>query len=350
MSVWRRVALMVAGACAAAGAAQAAPGYKLESAVTLKGASPAWDYVTVDPARAYVFLARRGAGVTVYDAKARRAVTTIANSQGADIAALAPDVDRGYTANEDGSTTVFQLSTLKTLAREKLAGGIDSAFYDPATRQVAFTAGDDHELVLVDAANGRVNGHVKLDSEELEASAVDGKGFLYVNERDKNRVAKVDLKTRAAVAEWPVANCSLPVGIAMDRTTNRLFIGCRGDHPVLAVVDAADGREITAMPIGRGNDGVVYDPASKRIFTSNGLDSNIVMFDQLGADSYKLAGAVTTRPIARTMGFDPKTRKIYTVTAEGIVDPAKPVNTRVGPFYPNRYYDDTFTVLTYAPE
>jgi hypothetical protein len=38
------------------------------------------------------------------------------------------------------------------------------------------------------------------------------------------------------------------------------------------------------------------------------------------------------------------------VTAEGIVDPAKPVNRHVGPFYPNRYYDDTFTVLTYAPD
>ncbi|MDE2487197.1 MAG: YncE family protein [Alphaproteobacteria bacterium] len=340
---------MAAGACMAAWAARAAPGYRLESAVVLKGASPAWDYITVDPVRGDLFLARRGAGVTVYDAKAQRAVATIADSQGADIAALAPDVDRGYTANEDGSTTIFQLSSLKTLGREKLAGGIDSAFYDPATRQVAFTAGDDHELVLVDAASGRMTGQVKLDSSELEASAADGKGFLYVNERDRNRVAKVDLKTRKAVAEWPIADCALPVGMAMDRAANRLFIGCRGDHPVLAVVDAADGREITVLPIGRGNDGVVYDPAERRIFTSNGLDANIVIFDQLGPDSYRLAGAVTTRPIARTMAFDPTTRKIYTVTAEGIVDPAKPVLTRVAPFYPNRYYDDTFTVLTYAP-
>jgi DNA-binding beta-propeller fold protein YncE len=350
MSLWRRVALTAIGVCAAAGVARASPGYRLESAVALKGAAPAWDYLTVDPARAYVFLARRKGGVTVYDGKTRRAVADIANSEGADIAALAPEADRGYTANEDGTTTVFRLSTLKTLARIKLADGIDSAFYDPATRQVAFTAGETHELVLVDAASSKTTGRVHLNAQELEAAAVDGRGFLYVNERDTNRVAKVDLRTRTAVAEWPVAGCVQPTGIAIDPAAGRLFIGCRGDHPVLAVVDAADGREIAALEIGRGNDGVVYDPASRRVFTSNGLDSDIVIFDQLGPNSYRLAGAVTTRPIARTMAFDPTTRKIYTVTAEGIVDPAKPVNRHVGPFYPNRYYDDTFTVLTYAPD
>ncbi|MDB5448086.1 MAG: hypothetical protein JWQ97_3403, partial [Phenylobacterium sp.] len=258
--------------------------------------------------------------------------------------------DRGYTANEDGSTTVFKLSTLQTLARVKLGEGADAAFYEPATGQVAFTLGDTQELVLLDARTAKPTGRVHMNAEELEAVASDGQGFLYVNERDKNAVGKVDARRHTLVAEWPVAGCEAPTGIAMDRAAGRLFIGCRGAHPVLAVVDAATGREITTLEIGRGNDGVVYDPATRRIFTSNGLDGDIVIYDQLGPDAYKLAGAVTTRPIARTMAFDPKTRKIYTVTAEGIVDPAKPVNRKAGPFYPNRYLDDTFTVLTYAPD
>ena len=40
--------------------------------------------------------------------------------------------------------------------------------------------------------------------------------------------------------------------------------------------------------------------------------------------------------------FDPKTKKIYMITAEGTVDPAKKINTGVAPFYPNRYFPDTF--------
>jgi hypothetical protein len=107
---------------------------------------------------------------------------------------------------------------------------------------------------------------------------------------------------------------------------------------------------LTALPIGRGNDGVAYDAAAHKVFTSNGVDANIVVFDQLGPDDYRFAGAFTTRPNARSLALDAKSHKIYTVTAEGVVDPALPVNKRVGDFYPNRYLDDSFTVLTYAPD
>jgi hypothetical protein len=115
-------------------------------------------------------------------------------------------------------------------------------------------------------------------------------------------------------------------------------------------MNAVTGKVVATLEIGRGNDGVVYDADSKRVFTSNGLDGNIVVYDQKGPDAYVFGGAITTRPIARTMALDPKTRKIFTVTAEGMVDPAKPVNKRAGSFYPNRYFDDTYTVLTYAPD
>jgi hypothetical protein len=347
--------LTAAAACALAAlcgwtAARAAPGYRLESAVTLKGASPGWDYVTVDPTRSYLFLGRRAAGVTVYDVATGRPIATIENSGSANIATLVPEVDRGYTANEDGTTTVFQLSTLKTLARLKLGDSADSAFYEPVTGQLAFTLGDSHELVFLAAKTGAVTGRLHMDAEELEGAAADGQGFLYLNERDKNRVAKVDARTRKLVAEWPTAGCDMPTGLAIDRANLRLFIGCKGDHPVLAVMDAGSGRVVATGEIGRGNDGVVYDSATKRVFTSNGVDGNIVVYDQKGPDAYSLGGAITTRPIARTMALDPRSRKIYTVTAEGMVDPAKPINKRAGSFYPNRYYDDTFTVLTYAPE
>jgi len=345
-----RLAMAALCGLAAAGAARAAPGYRLESATTLKGASPGWDYVTVDPARAYLFLGRRAEGVTVFDAAAGRPVATIENSRNANIATLVPEADRGYTANQDGTTTVFQLSTLKTLDRVKLGESADSAFSEPATGQIAFTLGDSHELVFVAARTGAVTGRLHMDAEELEGVVADGQGFLYVNERDRNRLAKVDARVRRVVAEWPTPGCVMPTGLAIDRAAKRLFLGCKGDRPVLAVMDAATGRVVATGEIGRGNDGVIYDPATRRVFTSNGLDGNIVVYEQKGADDYVLAGAITTRPIARTMAFDPKTRKIYTVTAEGLVDPARPVNKQAGSFYPNRYFDDTFTVLTYAPE
>src|SRR6185312_14054587 len=61
-----------AALCGWTAVAHAAPVYRLESAVVLKGASPGWDYVTVDPGRSYLFLGRRAEGVTVFDAAAGR--------------------------------------------------------------------------------------------------------------------------------------------------------------------------------------------------------------------------------------------------------------------------------------
>ena len=130
------------GIVAFAAAVQAQQFYHLESAVTLKGAAPDWDYVTLDPARGYLFIGRRGDGVTVFDVHAKKAVRNIDTSEDANAIAVIPEFDRGYTINGDGTTTVFQLSTLKSIDRIKIGEDADSAFYDPVTKQLAFTMGD----------------------------------------------------------------------------------------------------------------------------------------------------------------------------------------------------------------
>lgn len=341
--------VLTIGAAAAATWATAAPAYRLESVTALKGAAPSWDYVTFDPSQSYLFLGRRAAGVTVFDVKAHRVVGQVEQSQGANAATLVPEFGLGFTANGEGSTTVFDLKTFKAIEKIKLGDGADSVFYDPATKQLIFTMGDTHQLTFMDAKTHKITGRLHMDAEELEGVAPDGKGSLYVVERDLDKVAKVDAASRAIVAEWPVAACELPTGVALDRRDNRLFLGCKGEHPVLAVMDVTRGTVVAHPTIGRGNDGVIYDPETHTVYTSNGVDGNIVIFDQLDPDTYKFAEAVTTRPVARTMALDPTTKKIYTMTAEGMVDPTKKINVRAGAFYPNTFFDDTFTLLEYAP-
>jgi hypothetical protein len=116
--------------------------YHLESAIILKSAEPDWDYLTLDPRRGYLFIGRRGDGAAVFDIKTHKVVRTISNSEEAGAIVLVPEFDRGYTANEDGTTTVFQLSTLKSLGRFKFGADCDSGFYDPATKQIMFTMAD----------------------------------------------------------------------------------------------------------------------------------------------------------------------------------------------------------------
>lgn len=324
--------------------------YRLEASSSLKSASPEWDYVTLDEERGRLFVSRRADGVTVFDVNSRQVVRTIADSAEANAVTLVHEFDRGYTTNGDGSTTIFQLSTLETIARVKLGEDADSGFYDPATKQIAFTMGDSHQLAFVHAGTGKPAATLTLDSKKLDGAAADGEGHLFLALRDRDRVARIDMAAHRLDKLWDTGDCKQPTSVAYDRAHRRIFVGCRGVKPVLAVMDSISGKVLSLHEIGRGNDGVVYDAEARRIYTSNGVDGNLVIYDQLDADNYRFSEATTTRPYARTMALDSRTKKVYLVTAEGTADPGKAINRGVAPFYPNRYYADTFTILTFAPK
>ncbi|MEO8779615.1 MAG: YncE family protein [Rhodanobacter sp.] len=325
----------------------ATPFYHLGSAVTLPGKAPGWDYLTYDAARSHLFIGRRHDGVTVFDVATHKVVATIAGTEGANKAILVPQLDRGYSVNGDGSSTEFVLSSLKTIRHIRFGQNADAGSYEPVTGQLFFTMGDSHKVAFVDARSGKLVATLPLDSGNIEASAPDGRGNIFVAERDRDRVVRVDARTHAVTASWSTTPCHQPVGLDYDAGKQRIFVGCRSDRPVLAVLNAASGALVTALPIGRGNDGVVYDPASHLVYTANGIDANLVVIKQTGANDYQLDQAITTQPMARTLALDTARDRVYLVDAEGGVDPTKKVNTAVAPFYPNFYFDQTFTVLTY---
>ncbi len=326
---------------------RAASFYQLHSAVTLPGKSPAWDYLTYDATRSYLFIGRRHSGVTVFDVATHKVIATIADSEGANKAILVPSLDRGYTVNGDGSTTEFELASLKTLRRIRFGSNADAGSYESVTGQLLFTMGDRGQVAFMDARSGEVTATVPLSSSKIEASAPDGKGNIFVAERDRDAVVRIDARTHAVTASWPTAPCHQPTGLDYDPRSQRIFVGCRSDDPVLDVLDASTGKVVASVPIGRGNDGVAFNPATRRIYASNGLDANLLVIDQTSPDSYRLEQAITTRPMARTLALDTQRDQVYLVAAEGGVDPSMRVDTAVAPYYPNVYFDNTFTVLTY---
>jgi DNA-binding beta-propeller fold protein YncE len=339
--------------CAAGGVAKAqgAPKqfYRLESAqVIASPTDPDWDYLTFDPTRSYLYIARRDDGILMYDTRARKVVGVIEDSAGGNATTLVPEFDRGYVTKEDGTATVFSISTLQVIGHAKFGESADNAFYDPVTKQLLVTMGGDKKAAFADAKTGEVVGTLPIDSSKLEGAVADGKGNFYLALRDRNKILRIDARQRRVTAEWTPAKCIQPNSVAYDTIHSRLFVTCRGDHPILAVIDPESGRVVASPTIGRGNDSMVFDPQERRIYTANGFDGTLVIVEQVDANTYKLAEATTTRPYARTMALDPKTKKVYLVTAEGTVDPSQEWNTASSDFYPNVFFRDTFTLLTYS--
>jgi DNA-binding beta-propeller fold protein YncE len=338
----------LAASIALSAVAQAQEFYRLESALTIESPNPPnWDYLAFDPVRSFVYIARREDGILIYDTHLKKVIGTLDNTAGGNSTTLVPSLDRAFVTNGDGTLTVVKLSTLKTLERVKVGESADNAFFDPVTNQLLVTQGDDSQAAFVDAKTGKVTGTLHIDSKSLEGAVPDGHGNYFLALRDRNKVVKIDARTRKLLAEYVPDHCELPNSIAFDAANERILVTCRGTSPVLAVLDV-QGRTHGTTPIGRGNDVMIFDSQARKVYTANGFDGTLVILDQVDADTYKLAEALTTRPYARTMALDPKTKKVYLVSAEGTVDPSKDWKKAVAPFYPNKYFLNTFTLLTYS--
>jgi len=322
--------------------------YQLESSAIIKTKSPDWDYVTLDTIRGRLYIGMRADGIGVFDIKTNKFIKAIENSKDANSILLIPEFNRGYSFNGDGTSTIFDLSTMNFIDRISYGSDADAGFYDPVTKQIAITMGDSHKVTFIDAKSLKVTGTLNIDSSKLDGTVADNQGNFYMALRDKNTIIKFNASSKEITHTWKTAACNEPTGLAIDHDNQRLFIGCRSANPVMAVMNSENGQLIGTFDIGRGNDGVIYDSNSKRVITSNGVDANIVIYTQKSPDNYVLEEAITTRPYARTMSMNPTTKKIYTVTAEGVANPAKKINKKVSTFYPNEYYENTFTVLTYS--
>ncbi len=350
MRLARALALLLVAAAlsAAADVPKGVPGsfFRLRAATKLPGKAPEWDYLAYDSTRALLMVGRRDEGLTVFDTRKRAVRTHIARSEGAGAVLLIPALGRGFTTNEDGSTTVFDLASFAPIKRVKFADDADSGVYDAVTSQIAFMSGDSKHITFIDARSLATTGTLAMPSNKLEGAAADGAGGLYLAERDRNMLAHIDMRTRRVLHEWPTTGCVQPTGLAMDKAHGRVMLGCRGAAPVLAVMDMADGHVVQTLPLGRGNDGIAYDAG--RVFATNGVEANLTIYRQIDTDHYRLEQAITTRPGARTLALDAAGGRLFTVTAEGVVDPARPINRGPSEFYPNAFLDDSFVVLEYG--
>src|SRR5581483_7692405 len=122
----------------AANTSQAAEMFQLESSLTIPSAGePRWDYIDFDAANNQLFIGMREDGMKVVDVTGKKPVRTVEHSKGAGGVVMAPDVDRGYSVNQDGTVTLFELSSLKVLDKLKIEyGSLNSGFYEPTTKKV----------------------------------------------------------------------------------------------------------------------------------------------------------------------------------------------------------------------
>ncbi len=328
-------ALAVALACAATNA----PPYRLLKTVTL-GGEGGWDYLVVDPEARRLYIAR-DTRVQVLDADTLKPVGDIAGVDGAHGVALAPELGRGFaTAGRADRVVIFDLKTLKVLKNVKTGRKPDAVVYEPATRRVLAFDGDGREATVIDAVGGGVVATLPLGGKP-EFAVADGRGTVYVNSEDTSELLALDVKTPKVRSRFPLKPCLEPTGLALDAAHYRLFSVC--GNQTMAVVDAASGTIIATPPIGARPDAAAFDAAGRALSSNGGGTLTVVA---RGADGrWSSVQTVATRRGARTMALDPKTGRLFLVTADFGPAPAPtPAQPRPRP----RMIPGTFVLLVYG--
>jgi DNA-binding beta-propeller fold protein YncE len=307
----RTFAVLLAIAAQAVATTQPSASYRVTHTYAL-GGDGGWDYIVPDPPSHRVFIGRQDR-VMVVDEDTGKLVGEVTGIHGAHGTAIAPATNHGFaTSGNDESVVMFDLKTLKELARIHAAEDADAILYDAVSNRVFTLNGDAHSSTVIDPAKGTVIANIPLGGKpEYGVSGGDGK--VYANLTDTSEVVEIAAGNAAVARRWPTAPCKQPVAMAIDTAHHRLFSGCRSG--MMAISDYAAGKVVATVPIGTGVDGAAYDAASGDAFASN-ADGTLTVIHQDTPDQYRVTQTLATAVGSRNMGLDPATHRIFVASAK----------------------------------
>ncbi len=285
--------------------------YHLLKKVSL-GGEGGWDYLSVDATHRNLFIAHSDE-VLVYSLDHDSVVAHIHNTEGVHGVAIGEREERGFiSCGRSNSVLMFNTVTLDTLRRIPVGERPDAIIYDYGTQHVFVMNAKSEDITVLDAKTGDKIGTIKLPGRPEFASS-DQRGHVYVNLEDRSEIAKINSERDSIEMVRLTDPGKEPSGLAMDRGTDRLFIGCGNEK--LVIMNAENGKVLRTFKIGKGVDAVAFDPFTNLIFSSCG-DGTVTIVREASPNNFEFVQTLETQRGARTIALDPTTHDIYLVTAE----------------------------------
>ncbi len=325
---------------------QAAHGqnYKMLKSIPI-GGDGGWDYLSIDANARKLYIAHANK-IVVVDLAQDKVLSEIADTPGVHGFATAPELGRGFSSNgTESRVSVVDLKTLKTITKIETGENPDAILYEPARSEVYTFNGRGKSATVIDAKIDKVVATVPLSGKPEFAAGDSTSGRVFCNIEDKNEVAVIDTKTHSVIASWPLAPGEEPTGMAFDEAHHRLFIGCH--NKLMAVLDSDTGKIVATAPIGAGVDACAFDETTQLAFASCG-DGTLTIAKEETPDKLAVVQTLTTERGARTMALDPKTKRVYTCTAQIAPEPASPSPAAPGERRRPNYLPATFRLLVYG--
>jgi YVTN family beta-propeller protein len=235
----------------------------------------------------------------------------------------AVDAKSGHGFASSKPVAMWDTKTLKLIKTIDVQGNPDGILADPFNQRVYILSHQAPHVTVIDAKTGDVMGTIDLGGAP-EQAATDGKGHLYIDVSDKANVAVVDAKTMTVTAHYDLGDKGSGLaGLAMDVKNQILFVACRNSgapaaqpaQPVMAILNAKDGKILTTLPLAGGSDGAAFNPSTMEAFSTHG-NGTLTVIKEKSPTSFEVEQNLDTMAGAKTLTLDTKTHHILTMAAE----------------------------------
>jgi hypothetical protein len=268
------------------------------------------DHLAIDIDGGRLFVAALGNNtVEVIDLQARRPMFRIGQLHEPQGVAYVPGAGRLIVANgEGGRVDIFAGKDFSLLAHIDALQDADNVRYEPASGRIYVGYGNG-ALAVLDASTLKKTRDIKLAGHPESFQLDSKRSRIYVNVPSAQQIAVVDLRRASVVDTWDVADMRGNFPMALDQVNDRLFVVTR-QPAVLLVYDVITGKRVASVPVCGDADDVFFDGKSRRLYLICG-EGVVDILRQQDADRYDVIGRLPTVKGARTGLFVPTQRSLY---------------------------------------
>jgi len=270
-----------------------------------------FDYLTIDPARHYLFATHLGAGLLyVIDLKSNQVIKTIADLPGIEGVEIAPDANKVYTSNWfENRIGVIDLDRLKLIKKIPTEAKPDGIAYAAPFHKIYVSDERAKAEAVVDVTQDKVIKTSHFFSETGNVRYDPVSRHILVNLQDKNAITEIDPATDKEIAQYSVGECKGNHGMALDTEHRLAFLACE-ENDLMTVFDLQSHKPIAHLPMAQGGDVIAYDPGLRRIYIAC-YSGAISVFQEDDLQHFRKLEDVPVEKKVHSLAVDPATHKIY---------------------------------------